>query len=43
MIIAWFGTLNEIPENWAICDGTNGTPDLRNKFIICIKSLYLSK
>ena len=34
MIIAWFGLPNRIPENWAICDGTNGTPDLRNRFII---------
>ena len=34
MIIAWFGTINEVPENWVICNGTNGTPDLRNKFII---------
>ena len=34
MIISWFGQSNEIPEEWAICDGTNGTPDLRNKFII---------
>lgn len=22
-----------IPQNWAICDGSNGTPDLRGKFI----------
>ena len=34
MIIAWFGTKNEVPENWVICDGTNGTPDLRDKFIL---------
>ena len=23
-----------IPTNWALCDGTNGTPDLRDKFIV---------
>lgn len=34
MIISWFGESNNIPEKWAICDGTNGTPDLRNRFII---------
>ena len=34
MIIAWFGYLNQIPDKWAICDGTQGTPDLRNKFIL---------
>ena len=34
MIIAWYGEKDKIPETWAICDGTNGTPDLRNRFII---------
>ena len=34
MIIAWFGLIEQIPENWVICDGTQGTPDLRNRFII---------
>ena len=34
MIISWNGKLNEIPKDWALCDGSNGTPDLRDKFII---------
>ena len=34
MIIAWYGDIDKIPDNFAICDGSNGTPDLRNKFII---------
>ena len=34
MIVSWCGELNKIPRNWAVCDGTNGTPDLRNRFII---------
>ena len=34
MIMAWYGHPNEIPMGWAICDGLNGTPDLRNRFII---------
>ena len=25
---------NIIPKGWAICDGTNGTPDLRGRFIL---------
>ena len=33
MIIAWYGEIDKIPENWTICDGTKGTPDLRNRFI----------
>jgi len=31
-IIAWNGTTP--PEGWAICDGNNGRPDLRGKFIL---------
>jgi len=23
-----------IPEGWAVCDGSNGTPDLRNRFLV---------
>lgn len=29
----WSGTLATIPANWALCDGTNGTPDLRDRFV----------
>ena len=32
-IIMWSGSLAAIPSGWALCDGTNGTPDLRDKFI----------
>ncbi len=32
IIIAWTGTTP--PLTWSLCDGTNGTPDLRNKFIL---------
>lgn len=31
-IIMWNG--ENIPDNWHLCDGTNGTPDLRDKFIV---------
>ena len=34
MIIAWSGNLNKIPKGWALCDGTNQTPDLRSRFIL---------
>lgn len=33
-IIMWSGTIATIPANWALCDGSNSTPDLRDKFII---------
>ena len=33
-IVAWSGRLEDIPQGWAQCDGTNGTPDLRGKLIL---------
>ena len=34
MIMMWSGTVATIPSGWLLCNGTSGTPDLRNKFII---------
>lgn len=34
MIIMWSGTIATIPSGWYLCNGSNGTPDLRDKFII---------
>lgn len=33
IIVIWSGTINDIPDGWVICDGTNGTPNLRDKFV----------
>jgi len=33
IIVMWSGTLATIPDGWTLCDGGNGTPDLRDKFI----------
>ena len=33
-IIIWSGAENQIPNGWSLCDGTGGTPDLRNKFVV---------
>ena len=33
-IIMWSGTIASIPSNWSLCNGSNGTPDLRNTFVI---------
>lgn len=33
-IIMWSGSVGSIPSGWALCDGANGTPDLRNRFIV---------
>ena len=34
VICMWSGSFATIPIGWALCDGTNGTPDLRDKFIL---------
>lgn len=34
VIVAWSGAIADIPQGWQLCDGTQGTPDLRDKFII---------
>jgi hypothetical protein len=39
-IIMWSGTLASIPSGWAFCDGTNGTPDLRDRFIVGAGNTY---
>jgi len=33
-IIMWSGSIASIPSGWVLCDGTNGTQDLRDKFIV---------
>ena len=33
-IVAWSGSVDAIPVGWALCNGENGTPDLRDKFIL---------
>ena len=33
-VIAWSGVLENIPYGWALCDGSNGRPDLIGRFIV---------
>ena len=33
-IMMWSGTIATIPGGWSLCNGTNGTPDLRDRFIV---------
>jgi hypothetical protein len=33
LIAMWYGLLSAIPSGWLLCDGQNGTPDLRSKFV----------
>ncbi len=34
MIMMWNGAILNIPAGWHICDGTSGTPDLRDRFVL---------
>jgi len=34
LIAIWSGAITAIPTTWALCDGTNGTPDLTDRFVI---------
>jgi hypothetical protein len=34
VITMWSGTIATIPSGWLLCNGSSGTPDLRNRFII---------
>jgi hypothetical protein len=40
MIILWSGSVASIPSGWALCNGSNGTPDLRNRFVVGAGSTY---
>lgn len=39
-IILWYGALGGVPSGWQLCDGTNGTPDLRDKFVVGAGGAY---
>lgn len=32
LICAWRGTIGSVPDNWQLCDGTNGTPDMFGRY-----------
>ena len=34
VIVAWSGSVASIPSGWVLCNGSNSTPDLRNRFIV---------
>ena len=40
LIAIWSGSLGSIPSGWVLCNGANGTPDLRNSFILGAGSTY---
>jgi microcystin-dependent protein len=40
IISMWSGSIVSIPTGWVLCDGTNSTPDLRNRFVVGAGSTY---
>jgi microcystin-dependent protein len=36
----WSGSIASIPTGWQLCDGTNGTPDLRDLFLVGAGATY---
>ena len=38
MIMLWHGSVATIPSGWHVCDGTMGTPNLVNKFVLGAKA-----
>jgi hypothetical protein len=39
-IIMWSGSIASIPTGFALCNGSSGTPDLRDRFIVGAGSTY---
>ena len=39
-ILIWSGSVGSVPSGFVICDGTNGTPDLRNSFVLGAGNSY---
>lgn len=33
-ILLWSGAVSAIPAGWHLCDGSDGTPDLRGRFVV---------
>ena len=40
VITLWYGSIGSVPLGWYLCDGANGTPDLRDKFVVAAGSTY---
>ena len=39
-IVMWYGSIGGIPAGFQICDGTNGTPDMRDRFAVGAGSTF---
>jgi len=41
VIIKWSGAIVDIPTGWGLCDGTNGTIDLTDRFVVGAGNTYV--
>lgn len=39
-VIQWFGSTGAIPSGWHLCDGTNGTPNMQDFFLVGAGGTY---
>jgi len=39
-IMLWSGSIGSIPSGWLLCNGSSGTPDLRDRFVVGAGSTY---
>lgn len=40
VIVMWSGSVASIPSGWLLCNGSSGTPDLRDRFIVGAGGTY---
>lgn len=40
IICLWSGAIVDIPAGWGLCDGTQGTPNLKDRFVIGAGSVF---
>jgi microcystin-dependent protein len=40
VILMWSGSIANIPSGWLLCNGSSGTPDLRDRFVVGAGSTY---
>jgi microcystin-dependent protein len=40
MIMLWSGSTSSVPSGWKLCNGSSGTPDLRDRFVVGAGSSY---
>lgn len=40
LISMWSGSISNLPKGWVLCNGQNGTPDLRDRFVVGAGNKY---